>query len=217
MYVSVLAFIQQFGEAVFRRYKLPEENRQPILDQCSSIVGKDWTYPSRYSLNLSSHLEWYHNHGIDAKAIIIMRDATISRRARQMHCTNSTILEMEEELGREILEQAIHKYISLNKSSRRGGQRRRLIQTTEDGKVVLVSYELLNQLKDHHLLMLYDALGIKSTFTPVWLDGNVKHVLDEPLKKKIKASASTTVKRNSFAKLFAGSSTTTTKRNINLP
>lgn len=173
------------SDNVFRPYRAPEEMKRPVLDECSSLVGNQWTYPTRYSLNLTSHLDWYQDHGVDAKAIIVMRDATISRRARRQHCSNSTFLAMEEDLGREILEEAIRKYIHPAKST---SGRRRLIHSSADGRVVLMSYELLNQLKDGYLDVLYNNLGINSSFGPIWKDGNVKHVINEPvLKKKLSA------------------------------
>lgn len=162
---------------VLSYYKIPDEYRNMTLSSCKAMADRR-SYPTRYSLNLNSHLEWYLKKGIDARAIIIMRDATISRKSRQQHCRNSTIMAMEEELGREILQTTIRKYIVSTPNT--GGRRRRLVHSSSNGRVVVVSYELMNQLKGDYMKVLYHDLGINSTYEPNWEDGNVKHVTDEP-------------------------------------
>ena len=176
------------SESLLRTYRLPMNSTGfQFFEECRNITQDQWEYPQRYSLNVTSHLDWYLSQGIDARVVVIMRDATISRRARQEHCTDLDILAQEEELGREILQDAIRRYIvpsSTSKSDDEQRYRRHLLETSEDGRVVLVSYELLNQLKGDYIKMMYHKLGIQSAFEPRWADGNIKHVSEGPPPKK---------------------------------
>lgn len=175
------------SESLLRTYRLPMNSTGfQFFEECRNMTQDQWEYPQRYSLNVTSHLDWYLSQGIDARVVIIMRDSTISRRARQEHCTDLGILSQEEELGREILQHAIRRYIvpSSFKSDDEKRHRRHLLETSEDGRVVLVSYELLNQLKGDYIKMMYHKLGIQSTFEPRWADGNIKHVSEGPPPKK---------------------------------
>jgi hypothetical protein len=88
---------------------------------------------------------------------------------------------MEEDMGREILQQAFTKYISRNEHRSAKVQRhpppmRGMLQSSPDGKVILLSYELLVQLKQDYMQLIYDQLGINSTYTATLKDGNRKHV-----------------------------------------
>jgi len=170
------------SKKILDAYHIPEEDQMTYLDQCKQYISEqEWEYPYRYSLNITSHIEWYNSQGVDMHVIIVMRDATISRRARQEHCTNSTVMALEEELGMEILQEAIQQYILPQpKKTMRGGLRR-LLQASGDGKVLLLSYELLMKLKGNYLAMVYDALGIDSDYMPRWKDGNAKHVRSDPI------------------------------------
>jgi Sulfotransferase family len=165
-----------------QHYNIPMELWDDIREQCNAIISREqWTYPSRYFLNISSHLEWYQSRGVDAHVIIIMRDATISRRARMQHCSNLTLLQLEEKMGRDIMHQAFTKYIKNQQHQSTNEVKHQpptlgMLPSSPDGKVILVSYELLVQLKQDYMQLIYDQLGINSTFKVTLGDGNRKHV-----------------------------------------
>ncbi|CAB9522488.1 expressed unknown protein [Seminavis robusta] len=171
-----------FSETALSYYRIPPEQHETMRQQCRHLIPDrhQWDYPERYLLNLSSHLDWYHEQGVDARAIILMRDATISKRARRIdHCPNTTLLEMEETMGRQILQEAIRKFVLRPTTTISGQQRRRqLLQASPNGKVLLVSYELLTQLKQDYMEIIFAQLGINTTHRPRWRDGNYKHVKD---------------------------------------
>lgn len=175
-------FVPSFtSENIFRTYHLKmKEAGLPIFSECHNMTDNDWTYPTRYTLNVTSHLEWYLSKGVDARVIIIMRDPTISRRARQEHCNNAEILQGEEDLGRELLQDTIRRYIAPISPQDKKKRSRRLLEASDDARVVLLSYELLTQLRADYLERMYRTLGINSTYEPRWHDGNVKHVKEGP-------------------------------------
>mmetsp|Transcript_15363 Transcript_15363/g.19485 ORF Transcript_15363/g.19485 Transcript_15363/m.19485 type:complete len:364 (-) Transcript_15363:178-1269(-) len=196
--------------------------RVPVLDvvlpsQCSKIGGHHecgqmaqdlWgfsnnkvKYPNRYNLNIVSHKEAMSFWGVEQYFIIVVRDQTMSRRARKMHCNRQDLLMKEEEVAREIIIEAINKYIlETDKTGKqvtpynfdfwnaRTFQFRRRLGTSSRRKllspnsipmgnnVVLVSYESLILLKEPYIKMLYEALGIKSNYMPTIKDGNSKYV-----------------------------------------
>lgn len=162
---------------VFGRYRIPNSNRADMLQQCKNSIGSNFTYPTRYLLNITSHLQLYESQGVDARVVIIMRDMSISRRARYRHCSNNDLLLQEEEIGKKIIQETVEKYIGAPYwTNDNPPNRRKLMETSSDGKVILVSYELLNQLQFGYLSLIYKKLGIDSMFSPLFKDGNEKHL-----------------------------------------
>ena len=95
-------------------------------------------YPPRYMLDIVSHKDWYDSHGVDQVFIIVLRDQNLSRLSRsESHCTNSTLLKQEEEVGTDIIIRAINKYIletnnSFSDDNQDNNRRRRLTTASYD-------------------------------------------------------------------------------------
>lgn len=78
-------------------------------------------YPSRYNLDIVSNKEWYDKHGVEQYFIIVLRDKSISHRARLIrdHCQNPSLVKKQGEVGRDIIIDAINKYILESKVTRK--------------------------------------------------------------------------------------------------
>ncbi|KAL7522582.1 hypothetical protein ACHAWX_007288 [Stephanocyclus meneghinianus] len=126
-------------------------------------------YPKRFSVNISSHIEWYLSRGVDVTAILSVRDRTISTKGKyQDHCKLS-VGQIEDNVALQLMTEALETY---GKRGSNGAKER----------VLVVSYEGLMGFKQAHLFDLYHRLGINSTYIPEFKDGNAKYVT--PYKKK---------------------------------
>lgn len=164
--------------------------------------GKRVKYPPRYNLDIVSHKEWYDRYGVDQWMVIVLRDHDISIAARsRSHCADKERLLEEQQAGRDIIIDAINKYILgederkvtretykfwyaknfQNQDGVRGGGRRLQAMTSLPSKnrVVLVSYESMMELGQVYIKMLYDTLGIETDFVPEVRNGNSKYVVDK--------------------------------------
>jgi len=160
-------------------------------------------YPNRYFLDIISNKEWYESKGVDITFIIVIREPTVSRNARfHSHCGNQTLLEIEEEIGTDIMIRAINKYIlhdrklsastygpwynemlwrETNNTTGRNTDtdppHRELSSALLSGNnVVLVSYDSLVKMDRVYVKLLYKALGIESDYMPTIDDGNEKYI-----------------------------------------
>ncbi|VEU33741.1 unnamed protein product [Pseudo-nitzschia multistriata] len=220
---------QKFPTQVIQNVVLPAECSVPLVYSTSSYtelkleclkmareagiqVGYNrLIYPTRYLLDIVSSKEWYKSRGIDQIFIIVVRDHTVSQRARVKHCKNETLLKEEEKTGTDIITRAINKYIlksrrlsissldslfgdispkAMNATNdyHRGHEHRKLSLTAPlqgDNGVVLVSYESLNQLGDVYVKLLYETLGIESDTMPTIEDGNTKYIKNKSKLKDI--------------------------------
>ncbi len=74
--------------------------------------GKPVQYPPRYNLDIVSHKKWYDAHGVDQWMVIVMRDPDISAEARRgSHCKDEKRLKEEDQMGTDIILDAINKYV----------------------------------------------------------------------------------------------------------
>jgi len=153
------------------------EDRPQYLNKfCPRVVRQDnlnstTYYPNRYFLNITSNKEWYEQHGTEVVLVIVVRDEVISMRARTAlsknnHCKNELLAKREAKTGIAIIDDAIKKYILDDGSD----------VNIFGHNVVLVSYEMLNQLEETYIRMLYKSLGINSTFMPKLKNGNEKYI-----------------------------------------
>ena len=131
-------------------------------------------YPQRFSVNISSHIEWYLSRGVDIKVILSMRDRHISSKGKlKSHCHLVDVGRREDEVALSLMTEAIEKYGA--RSSRRG-------TLTEDKskkeRVIAVSYEGMMAMEEAYLFSLYKELGINSTYHPLFVDGNEKYTTD---------------------------------------
>ena len=104
--------------------------------------GAQWEqlFPSRCFINITSHTRALREQGINATAVIIMRDQGIVRRSKALcgHCSDERIVDLENELGSSILIEAL---------------------ALLPGRLVeLVSYESLISLGHSYLARLYRRL-----------------------------------------------------------
>jgi hypothetical protein len=109
-------------------------------------------YPGRFFVNITSHIQWYRSKGVEATAILVLRDDSIhtfSKRRRIQR--NSSQAALEDEHGKNLIVEAMN-----------------LLPASQH---LVVSYEALMSLRGQYLMHFYDLLGINSTFVPVFIDG----------------------------------------------
>ena len=137
-------------------------------------------YPERFSVNITSHLEWYLSRGVDIKVVISIRDRSISSRGKlKGHCHLADVGRKEDEVALNLISEVLEKYGSTS-GSRRGTLPQ---DTIEKDRVFTVSYEGMMGMKDAYMYELYHRLGIDSTYLPMFVDGNRKYLVDIPDKK----------------------------------
>jgi hypothetical protein len=72
-----------------------------------------YVYPKRYFVNISSHIQWYRNRGVEASAILVVRDAMIGSMARSLaHCLKAEYREKEEQVGLQLMYEALQQFPS---------------------------------------------------------------------------------------------------------
>ncbi|KAL7528539.1 hypothetical protein ACHAXR_002500, partial [Thalassiosira sp. AJA248-18] len=68
-------------------------------------------YPQRFSVNITSHIEWYLSRGVDIKVVLSMRDRTISNRGKlKGHCHLADVGRREDEVALSLMAEAMEKY-----------------------------------------------------------------------------------------------------------
>lgn len=118
---------------------------------CGAVCGRGEydgyaLYPDRYFVNITSHIEWYQNRGVDISVVIVMRDQSISRAANQNeHCSAEGSVEKEEEMTMSLVHDAIEK-----NGIRGHGEKQR---------VFTVSYEAMMMFKETYLFDLYHEVS----------------------------------------------------------
>eukprot|EP00816_Leptocylindrus_hargravesii_P012282 CAMPEP_0196807376 /NCGR_PEP_ID=MMETSP1362-20130617/7356_1 /TAXON_ID=163516 /ORGANISM="Leptocylindrus danicus, Strain CCMP1856" /LENGTH=335 /DNA_ID=CAMNT_0042181277 /DNA_START=233 /DNA_END=1240 /DNA_ORIENTATION=+ len=138
-------------------------NSSRVLPQYCRDAGLEvfTTTPARFFVNITSHIQWHLDRGVQATALIIARDKNIERMSKiGGHCNNEIVAELEDMHGTRIMLEALDK-----------------LETEGDmPSVVLVSYELLNLLGEPYMLSIYKKLGIESTFVAPLKDGNTRYI-----------------------------------------
>lgn len=185
-----------------RKENLHEEECDRMGQELWGTSTSSLRYPNRYMLDIESHKEFYDLLGVEQYFIIMVRDSSISHKARSRdHCQNPTLVRKEEEVGRDIIIDAINKYIlQSDKTGKKKvtkenydywrastfkgihrrmahGRKLRFNSVIPNGNnVVLVSYETLMMLKEPYIKMMFEALDIHSDYVPSIRDGNAKYV-----------------------------------------
>lgn len=119
-------------------------------------------YPRRFFTNISAHIDWYLQRGVDITAVLSVRDKSASRAGKMStHCNDVTVSMREEEKARAIMSESLRRH---GKSG-----------TNDRERVVVVSYETLMALQEPYLFDAYQTLGINSTYVPDFKDGNTKY------------------------------------------
>lgn len=197
-----------------RDHPLSEHDNEEVQRCCNEMAdelfgirpnGAPVKYPNRYILDIVSHKDWYDAHGVDQWIIIVLRDPDISIAARShKHCKDMDRLLEEEQAGKDVIIDAINKYIledderrvtretynfwyaknfqnetmeGVNNSKVRGRKLRATSPITSKNNVVLVSYESMMGLGDVYIKMLYKTLDIETDFHPKMQNGNTKYVV----------------------------------------
>jgi hypothetical protein len=115
------------------------------------------TYPSRYFVNISSHVEWYRERGVTVQPIMVVRDPVFHFQGiLNVHCKNYTAALQQYDMGREIM-----------------------LQSLTTSSPIIVSYETLMTLQQPYLDELFDKLEINSTYKPKFKNGNLKYVANK--------------------------------------
>jgi hypothetical protein len=128
-------------------------------------------YPKRFSVNISSHIDWYLSRGVDVIAILSVRDRNIHMKGKKIHCQNESLREKEEAVALQLM------YEALNRYGKRGSN-------GDKERAIVVSYEGLMGMQEAYLFELYQQLGINSTYAPVFSDGNAKYVTKQNALRK---------------------------------
>ena len=109
--------------------------------------------PVRFFVNVTSHVEWYRNQGIDCTAVISIRDYTAHLEGKKRHISPGSsipwrqVAKAEDAYGTQLLVDAIE---SLHHSTSPNGY----------PELILVSYEMLMYLREEYVMELYEQLGI---------------------------------------------------------
>mmetsp|Transcript_4179 Transcript_4179/g.8919 ORF Transcript_4179/g.8919 Transcript_4179/m.8919 type:complete len:300 (-) Transcript_4179:316-1215(-) len=107
--------------------------------------------PSRFYVDITSHVEWYRNQGIDMTAVIVVEDESESDylEGRSYHQTG----EGGDMYGEHLLIDAIN---ALDNSVSPNGY----------SELVMVRLDLFKSRRTEYLMELYDHLGVASTYVP---------------------------------------------------
>lgn len=179
--------------------------------ECREMVKSIWSfektdkraikYPPRYQLDIVSHKAWYDAQGVEQYFVIVVRDQKISSIARTKHCSDPKLKQEEEDVGTDIIVDAINTFIlSKNNSNHHHNvtretyqywaaqqfqnhhaghkNRRKLSALPFENNVAVVSYESLVKLGNTYVEMLYEVLDIDSNYFPEILNSNAKYVMN---------------------------------------
>jgi len=154
--------LQQCRDEVF----ISEHSNSSCGAKCGTGVFNGYAlYPRRFSINITSQIEWYLQRGVDVTVILSTRDRSISVRGKEkLHCNIKNVRRQEDEVAIELMNEALEKYGAFG--------------SVKSGLVIVSSYEALMSMKDEYLFGLYKQLGVNSTYVPSFLDGNQKYVTD---------------------------------------
>jgi hypothetical protein len=129
----------------------------PVQPRCREIFGDQvMTTPHRYFVNITSHVLWYRERGVEVHPIMVVRDPSLHFEGILIpsgHCPNTTTAFQQYEMGREIM---THSIPAVNPT--------------------IVSYETLMTLKEDYLRKIYKKLNIETAYMPIFKNGNLKHI-----------------------------------------
>ena len=130
-------------------------------------------YPNRFFVNITSHIRWYEDRGVESTAVIVLRDKDIEETSKYRdHCTNNALVHMENKHGLKLITEAL-KQLSMDKRNSR----------SRSASLVLVSYESMMSLgKEYLTTYVYDRLGITNidAYVPALNNGNQKYTAHHP-------------------------------------
>jgi hypothetical protein len=105
-------------------------------------------YPKRFSVNITSHIEWYLRRGVNITVVLSVRDHTMSAKSKlNDHCRLFSVCVKEDEVAVQLMSEAIERY------GKRGGSE------GDKARVVVASYEGLMRFGKDYLFDLYKEIG----------------------------------------------------------
>jgi len=140
------------------------KSQMVVPELCQSMGITEFPdIPRRFFLNISSHIAWYRKFGVDATAVILVRDENLHLHGKLAHHNKHMLNRAQEEdaIGKEIIRDAIERL-------------------ERDSEILLASYETLMSLQDIYLFDLYRKLRIQSSYIPEFKDGNSKYIKHLP-------------------------------------
>lgn len=161
----------------FNDKELRESTLAFLAEPCRSLQDKNGqheysvkTMPRRFFVNVTSHIEWYVEQGVDAVAVVILRDEYITLMAKTQvrreedlqvppHCSDTALAMKETKVGMKIITEAIERL--------------------PKGRIVLVSYETLMAVGEKYMNTILQELSITPVngyLTPLFKNGNRKYV-----------------------------------------
>jgi hypothetical protein len=136
-------------------YRRPPRRSPPECEPFGPTLVQS---PPRYFVNITSHIEWHRAQGVDARAVVVVRDPALHFHGiLHNHCENETAVYEQYKTGRALLKHAV-----------------------QHVHPVVVSYETLMTLQGDYLIEIYKQLNISSSFIPSFKNGNVKYVPTTP-------------------------------------
>jgi hypothetical protein len=136
---------------------------RPAPKECEPFGPKLIPRPGRFFVNVTSHIQWYRERGVDARAVVVVRDPSLHFKGiLKTHCPNETAAYEQFVTGRALLKHAMQHL-----------------------DPVVVSYEALMTLQTKYLQEIYNELNIstsslKAYQQPTFSNGNVKYYDQTP-------------------------------------
>jgi hypothetical protein len=134
----------------------------------ASPPGDKYAYPTRYFVNITSHIQWYRDRGVNATAVLVIRDKTIGSMARSLvHCFVPEFQRKEEEMGTRIMLEAMEHWAYYD------------IDLLVPPPIVVVSYETLVHMGAPYLNSILRQLqlpAIHESLEWAFEDGNARYI-----------------------------------------
>ena len=128
------------------RRSAPRVPSGPSPVPCRDLFGpRQVPSESRYFINVTSHINFYRQRGVDTKAVLVVRDPALHFRGIQKtHCENETAAFEQYKVGRSILGYAM--------------------DHLDPDSLMVLSYETLMTLRGSYMQELFKFLNIKSNY-----------------------------------------------------
>ena len=149
---SVWPYYHKDGHVPISRHTPPDKH-------CYNETGlrKRVLMPQRFMVNITSHVKWYRDRGVNATAVILVRDDYTHFHGKLRYKRNQQSAAYEDFHAKEFIADAMRQLNSI--------------------ELVMVSYEMLMSLQTPYLQDLYKRLGMRSSYVPVFQNGNKKYIV----------------------------------------
>ena len=167
---------------------VPESTVQSSPKKCHLLFGRHKVDSvERYFVNITSHIQFYQKRGVQATAVLVVRDPAMHFKGiTRTHCNgNQTAAYEQYQTGRALLQEAMERI-------------------DDPQSLVIVSYETLLTLKQVYVKQLYQALGIDSNYSPSMTNGNLayvpKGIISNAMKRRLANDTGTHTQYDSTSK-----------------